>query len=972
MVIRDLMRKKYGVDLPSLEIELVEESREVALYALGDDSYTFTDPRSFEIPGDRLELAEYRTEEEGWDGTSYRMGRAYRGENPEKDYPVIWRGLRMDYGLAHRVFLGSTVYQRGVFDIINTLRSLEIRVDPADVEAELEEAAQVQAYAVEDAIKNLEGGWETFLGEAVYSLAVPGFGIWQRIHFEDGRLRRLAFRRSNALNGILLDEAGQRIVGFEFLDDSGGTYIIDASDCLVLSYMALGLDVEGLSGWRASSEYELAKQALIEIAMVAASKFGAPRDVAEVQAGVVLSEDDKVVLGEALDDHAGLNPVNLVLPPGVRVTSLRPDGPLADFLPFMRYLDEQIGLPLSAEGALFTGSSGAGSYAALDVKDRQKLSTAGAFLEIILSGLQGSTGQAFHGPLRVMIDAMGGPVDGRYPRIAIAVEEEETSLADIALAAEKGLIVVDLEVQRAIHRRLNLPEPQDATATPAAEATPGEATPETVGLGEIKKPSWFSGYTAGVDPLPQGVVLADAAAVEVVQPGAAAARVSAGIQLADQFELRSCACSSCLNNETAHRPYYQERLLLSEGAVNLFSNPLSTGEMKDLFEVTNSKIAKAFESIAQEMRREWAEATKGKSFAELIPVREEFRARYLGRFREAAMPAIGVLYKQGELSLPVEIGVIKKMPKRGALLAPVVNDAVLGMADALALKSYNITEHHLFERGRLEANGLPERKLPPIPEGSAYTSQVKAMTAPAFAIGRQSAVELLYNVSVSRAPAGSVPRMIAEYSSVMEENTCDSCAALDGLRVFVGSDEYNRIKPPSVCEGGERCRCIFTYFADEQDFEEIYQEVEQGFSQVRGFELADLSKPKLILMCGLPGSGKSTFVAENFSHFPVVSMDNLGNRKKEDQVLADLFEAGESFVVDNTNVTKQEREKYIRLAQEHGYSVECVFMDTPLEESERRNAEREKKVPAVAVNAMKRRMEAPDEAEGLRLRVVRP
>lgn len=803
---RAWMKKTFGVDLPRLDRDEVTLKKKITVWDLGDDGATFTDPRSFEIPADTIDLKDggFRTEETGWDGTTYRMGRAYRGENYQKDVPVTWRGLRMDYGLAHRVFLGSTVYQRGLFDIMNTLRSLDFRVDPADVEAENEELAALQAYAVQDAIENLEGGWDQFVGEAVYSLAVPGFGIWQRIHHPDGRLRRLAFRRPNALHGVLFDESEQRIVAFEFVDSVGGVYTVDVSDVLVLSYMQLGLDIEGLSPWRAASEYELSKQALVDIIMTSAVKMGAPRDVAEVAQGVVLSQDDKDEIGGALDDHRGDQIVNLVLPAGVKIASLRPHGPYADFMPVVRYFDEQIGLPLSTEGALFTGTSGAGSYAALEVKDRQKLSTAGAFLQIMLSGLSGSTGNGFHGPIRVMVQAMfGGPIENRYPQLAVAVDEEDASLADIALAAEKGLIVVDLEVQRAIHRKLNLPEP------------------------------------------------ADSAAVEVVQPGATASPLS-GIQLADQFELRACACSTCRKNETAHGPFYQERqhvrgaykLELADKDRNLFKSPMSVDEMVALFAVTNKKISKAFEAIGQEFRRVWAERTQGLGFADLIPIRDEVRGVYLPRFREAAMGPMGELYKQGELSVVKDMGILKSIPK-GAAIVPVVNEAVLGMADALALKSYNITEHHLFQQGRLEANGLPEKKLPPIPESSAYLSQVTAMTAPAFTIGRTEAVNTLFDIAIARAPAGKAPKIIAEYSSVMEENTCDSCAALDGMRVFVGSAEYERIKPPSVCEGGERCRCIFTYLADEQDFEEIYEEVDAGFSQARGFELSDLKRNKL-------------------------------------------------------------------------------------------------------------------------------
>lgn len=50
----------------------------------------------------------------------------------------------------------------------------------------------------------------------------------------------------------------------------------------------------------------------------------------------------------------------------------------------------------------------------------------------------------------------------------------------------------------------------------------------------------------------------------------------------------------------------------------------------------------------------------------------------------------------------------------------------------------------------------------------------------------------------------------AVYTSLLDENTCDPCAAADGTTVEFGSADYYRLMPPySECDGRGRCRCQF-------------------------------------------------------------------------------------------------------------------------------------------------------------------
>lgn len=98
---------------------------------------------------------------------------------------------------------------------------------------------------------------------------------------------------------------------------------------------------------------------------------------------------------------------------------------------------------------------------------------------------------------------------------------------------------------------------------------------------------------------------------------------------------------------------------------------------------------------------------------------------------------------------------------------------------------------------------------------------------------------------------------------------------------------------------------------------------------------------QLILFTGIPGSGKSTFYKQNFFHTHMrVNLDMLRTRHREDRLLDFCFHTSMPFVVDNTNVTLQDRKKYIDLAQQNHYAVIGYYFETNLQNCLQRNATR--------------------------------
>ena len=134
-------------------------------------------------------------------------------------------------------------------------------------------------------------------------------------------------------------------------------------------------------------------------------------------------------------------------------------------------------------------------------------------------------------------------------------------------------------------------------------------------------------------------------------------------------------------------------------------------------------------------------------------------------------------------------------------------------------------------------------------------------------------------------------------------------------------------------------------------------------------------RPKVLLLRGLPGSGKTTYAKELVSDGWVRSskddlrsmMDNgkwsKGNEKRvlrlRDQIIRDAVNSGSNVVVDDTNFEDRHRDHISALAEECGADFEVLFIDTPLEECISRNENRANKVPLSVINNMYKKYIAP-------------
>lgn len=121
----------------------------------------------------------------------------------------------------------------------------------------------------------------------------------------------------------------------------------------------------------------------------------------------------------------------------------------------------------------------------------------------------------------------------------------------------------------------------------------------------------------------------------------------------------------------------------------------------------------------------------------------------------------------------------------------------------------------------------------------------------------------------------------------------------------------------------------------------------------------------MIIFTGIPASGKSSFYKELFfnSHLRI-SMDLLNTRNKENKLLQYGFETQSRMVIDNTNVTRESRKKYIEAAKQNQYTVTGYFFESSIQDCLERNKTRKDSINEIGIKAKYKDLEKPDYIEG--------
>ena len=150
-------------------------------------------------------------------------------------------------------------------------------------------------------------------------------------------------------------------------------------------------------------------------------------------------------------------------------------------------------------------------------------------------------------------------------------------------------------------------------------------------------------------------------------------------------------------------------------------------------------------------------------------------------------------------------------------------------------------------------------------------------------------------------------------------------------------------------------------------------------------ELYDDTWGEVILLSGLPGTGKDTWIKEHYPDLPMISLDEIrkeikisptDNQSKVIEIARErareLLRKKQSFIWNATNLSPMIRKKQIKMFTQYHASARIVYLETDWQEQLRRNTSRPDAVPEQAICRMMEELVLPEvqEAHNVEWRIV--
>ncbi|KAL8287824.1 hypothetical protein RB597_000035 [Gaeumannomyces tritici] len=167
-------------------------------------------------------------------------------------------------------------------------------------------------------------------------------------------------------------------------------------------------------------------------------------------------------------------------------------------------------------------------------------------------------------------------------------------------------------------------------------------------------------------------------------------------------------------------------------------------------------------------------------------------------------------------------------------------------------------------------------------------------------------------------------------------------------------------------------------FAREFDLAHHYfpKDASEGGKEAEGRLFERKNDKDIVLFCGPPGAGKSTFYWKHLEGlgYERVNQDKLKTKEKCLAAASDLVQEGRSVAVDSTNPDPETRAQWVALARKRGVPIRCVWFKTPMALAQHNDAVRSMNamlnpeargsLPTIAFNTFGSRFKAPELSEG--------
>lgn len=124
----------------------------------------------------------------------------------------------------------------------------------------------------------------------------------------------------------------------------------------------------------------------------------------------------------------------------------------------------------------------------------------------------------------------------------------------------------------------------------------------------------------------------------------------------------------------------------------------------------------------------------------------------------------------------------------------------------------------------------------------------------------------------------------------------------------------------------------------------------------------------IIVMCGLPSSGKSTLIAEYSNEAAIVDGDELKTSERVANKVLSLKNCNKTIIIDATNLTLERRSVLIKIAKEWKVPISCIWLTLDAKTCVQRAKERYQKggknIPPIAIYKLNKTFIEPTIEEG--------
>jgi putative nucleotidyltransferase with HDIG domain len=135
----------------------------------------------------------------------------------------------------------------------------------------------------------------------------------------------------------------------------------------------------------------------------------------------------------------------------------------------------------------------------------------------------------------------------------------------------------------------------------------------------------------------------------------------------------------------------------------------------------------------------------------------------------------------------------------------------------------------------------------------------------------------------------------------------------------------------------------------------------------------------VVMLCGLPGAGKDTYVQKHYKDWPVINLDEIRRKNKiaptdksgngtvvqlAKEQAREYLRGRQRFVWNATNITRQMRAQLVNLFVTYKAYVKMVYVEVPYARLHVQNKDREAVVPKNALDKLVSKLEVPAPWEG--------